>query len=136
MLSTGIKTPVGIKIAGADLAVIEKLGKQLETILSELDGTLSVYSERVAGGRYIDVDIKREQAARYGLNVADIQSVIATAVGGMQVTESVEGLERYPVNLRYLQSYRDSIEQLKLLPIVTQDNLQIALADVAGGESG
>jgi Cu(I)/Ag(I) efflux system membrane protein CusA/SilA len=131
MLSTGIKTPVGIKIAGPDLDEIEKIGKRLEEILPEVAGTASVYSERVAGGRYVNVDIDRERAARFGLNVADIQSVVRTAIGGMNVTETVEGLERYPVNIRYPQSYRDSEEQLKLLPIVTATKERIALADVA-----
>lgn len=141
MLATGIKTPVGIKIAGPDLSVIEEIGKQLETIISEVPNTASVYSERVAGGRYIKVAIQREKAARYGLNISDIQQVVATAIGGMNVTQTVEGLERYPVNLRYPQDYRDSPEQLALLPIVTPNGLRIALADVAnvyieGGPAG
>ncbi|MFQ3206004.1 MAG: Cu(I)/Ag(I) efflux system membrane protein CusA/SilA [Glaciecola sp.] len=131
MLATGIKTPVGIKIGGRDLNEIQKIGQQIEKILSEVEGTASVYSERVAGGRYIKVDIQREKAARYGLNIADVQSVVATAVGGMNVTQSVEGLERYPVNIRYPQSYRASPETLALLPIVTPQGKRIALADVA-----
>ena len=131
MLATGIKTPVGIKIAGPDLNVIQQIGQQLEGVLAEVDGTASVYSERVAGGRYIKVDIDRAKAARYGLNIADVQQVIATAVGGMNVTQTVEGLERYPVNIRYPQAYRDSPEQLSLLPIVTPTGQRIALADVA-----
>jgi Cu(I)/Ag(I) efflux system membrane protein CusA/SilA len=105
MLATGIKTPVGIKIGGRDLNEIQQIGQQIEKILSKVEGTASVYSERVAGGRYIKVDIQREKAARYGLNIADVQSIIASAVGGMNVTQSVEGLERYPVNIRYPQSY-------------------------------
>jgi Cu(I)/Ag(I) efflux system membrane protein CusA/SilA len=141
MLATGIKTPVGVKIAGPDLSVIEDIGKQLETIISEVPNTASVYSERVAGGRYIKVDIQRAKAARYGLNISDIQQVVATAIGGMNVTQTVEGLERYPVNLRYPQDYRDSPEQIALLPIVTPNGLRIALADVAnvyieGGPAG
>jgi copper/silver efflux system protein len=131
MLATGIKTPVGIKVAGQDLKEIQKIGQQLEKILKDVPGTASVYSERVAGGRYIKVDIQREQAARYGLNIADVQQVVATAIGGMNVTQTVEGLERYPVNLRYPQDYRDSPEQLALLPIVTPGGQRIALADVA-----
>lgn len=131
MLSTGIKTPVGIKVAGADLNEIQKIGQQLETILEDVDGTASVYSERVAGGRYVKVDIKREQAARYGLNIEDVQQVVATAIGGMNVTETIEGLERYPVNLRYPQDYRDSPEELKKLPLVTPNGQRISLADVA-----
>lgn len=131
MLSTGIKTPVGIKVAGPDLAEIEKIGKRLEAVLPEVEGTASVYSERVAGGRYVKVDIDRERAARYGLSIADIQSHVRASIGGMNVTETVEGLERYPVNIRYPQGYRDSEEKLKLLPIVTPSKQRIALADVA-----
>lgn len=131
MLATGIKTPVGIKVAGPDLQQIERIGKRLEEVLQGVDGTASVYSERVAGGRYIKVDIQRERAARYGLNIADIQQVVATAVGGMNVTQTVEGIERYPINLRYPQQYRDSPEQLALLPIVTAGGERVALGDVA-----
>ena len=131
MLATGIKTPVGIKIAGPKLKEIQAIGLQLETILKDVPGTASVYSERVAGGRYIKVDINRERAARYGLTIADVQQVIATAIGGVNVTQTVEGLERYPVNIRYPQAYRDSVEQLALLPIVTTQGQRIALADVA-----
>ncbi|VUD69217.1 Cation efflux system protein CusA [Thalassocella blandensis] len=131
MLATGIKTPVGIKVAGPDIAVIQDIGRQLEHILKQVDGTASVYSERVAGGRYINIDINRAKAARFGLNIADVQQVIASAVGGMNVTHTVEGLERYPVNIRFPQSYRDSPEQLALLPIVTSQGERIALGDVA-----
>ncbi len=131
MLATGIKTPVGVKVSGPDLAEIERIGKQLEQVLPQVAGTASVYSERVAGGRYIKIDIDRQQAARYGLNIDDVQGVVRTAVGGMNVTETVEGQERYPVNLRYPQNYRGSVEQLRLLPLVTGMNQRIALADVA-----
>ena len=131
MLATGIKTPVGIKIAGAELSIIQDIGKQLETIMMDIPGTASVYSERVAGGRYLKVDIKRDKAARYGLNIADVQQVVASAIGGMNVTQTVEGQERYPVNLRYPQDYRDSPEQLARLPIVTPQGMRISLADVA-----
>ena len=131
MLATGIKTPVGIKIGGPDLMEIQKIGQQIETILSDVEGTASVYSERVAGGRYVKVDIQRERAARYGLNIADVQQVVSSAIGGMNVTQSVERLERYPVNIRYPQSYRSSPESLSLLPIVTPQGKRIALADVA-----
>ena len=133
MLATGIKTPVGIKVAGPDLKQIEKIGRRLEQVLKDVPGTASVYSERVAGGRYIKVDIQREKAARYGLNIADVQQVVATAIGGMNVTQTIEGLERYPVNLRYPQDLRNSPEQLALLPIVTTSGQRIALADVANG---
>jgi Cu(I)/Ag(I) efflux system membrane protein CusA/SilA len=131
MLATGIKTPVGIKVAGPDLKVIETIGQELERVLADVTGTASVYSERVAGGRYVDVDIDRKRASRLGLNIADVQDVVRTAIGGMNVTQTVEGLERYPVNLRYPQRVRDSVEQLKLLPIVTPQGARIALADVA-----
>jgi Cu(I)/Ag(I) efflux system membrane protein CusA/SilA len=131
MLATGIKTPVGIKVAGPDLKVIEEIGQQLERVLRAVPGTASVYSERVAGGRYVDVDINREAASRFGLNIDDIQDVVQSAVGGMNVTETVEGLERYPVNVRYPQRVRDSLQQLRLLPIVTPSGARIALADVA-----
>jgi Cu(I)/Ag(I) efflux system membrane protein CusA/SilA len=131
MLATGIKTPVGIKVAGPDLNIIQGIGQQLEKVLKDVEGTASVYSERVAGGRYIKVDIQREKAARYGLNIADIQEILASAVGGMNVSSTIEGLERYPINVRYPQNYRDSPEQLELLPIVTPAGLRIALGDVA-----
>tara|TARA_R110002096_G_scaffold327314_1_gene521407 strand:+ start:28838 stop:31906 length:3069 start_codon:yes stop_codon:yes gene_type:complete len=131
MLATGIKTPVGIKISGPELSQIQQIGQQLEEIVKDVPGTASVYSERVAGGRYIKVDIRREQAARYGLNIADVQQVVATAIGGMNVTQTVEGLERYPVNIRYPQDYRSSPEQLSLLPIVTPMGQRISLGDVA-----
>lgn len=131
MLATGIKTPVGIKIAGPDLNVIEQLGQQLEQIVGKVDGAASVYAERVAGGRYVKVDIDRLKAARYGLNIADVQAVLATAVGGMEVGQTIEGRERYPINLRYPQSYRDSVASLELLPVVTPSGARIALADVA-----
>jgi Cu(I)/Ag(I) efflux system membrane protein CusA/SilA len=130
MLATGIKTPVGIKIAGPNLQVIQDIGQQLETVLQDVEGTASVYSERVAGGRYINVDILRAKAARYGLNINDIQQVISSAIGGMNITNTVEGLERYPVNLRYPQDYRDSPEQLAELPIVTPSGQRITLGDV------
>ena len=131
MLATGIKTPVGIKVSGPDLTVIERIGKDLERVLANVPGTASVYSERVAGGRYIDVDIDRARASRYGLNIRHVQDIVRTAIGGMNVTQTVEGLERYPVNLRYPQRVRDSVDQLRLLPIVTPQGARIALADVA-----
>ena len=131
MLATGIKTPVGIKIAGPNLTVIQRLGQEIERSLAGLPGTASVYSERVAGGRYIKVDILRDRAARYGLNVADIQQIVTTAIGGINISETVEGLERYPIQLRYPQAYRDSLESVKVLPLLTPDGQRIALADVA-----
>ena len=131
MLATGIKTPVGIKVAGPDLSVIQRIGKRLEEILEKVPGTSSVYSERVAGGRYIKVDIDRERAARYGLNIDDVQQVVASAIGGINVAQTIEGLERFPVNLRYPEDYRDSPEKLKQLPVVTESGQRISLADVA-----
>ncbi|MCG7530558.1 efflux RND transporter permease subunit [Psychrobium sp. MM17-31] len=131
MLATGIKTPVGIKIAGPALGRIEQIGTQLEQILSQLDGTASVYAERVAGGRYFKIDIDRVAAARYGLNIGDVQAVIATAIGGQNVTQTLEGLERFNVNLRYQQDYRNSPEALRLMPIVTKRGQYISLGDVA-----
>jgi Cu(I)/Ag(I) efflux system membrane protein CusA/SilA len=131
MLATGIKTPVGIKIAGPELDQIQQIGQQLENILKDVPGTASVYSERVAGGRYIKVDINRAKAARYNLNITDVQQVVSSAIGGMNVTQTVEGLERYPLNVRYPQDYRSSPEQLALLPIVTPTKQRITLGDVA-----
>ncbi len=131
MLATGIKTPVGIKVAGEDLSVIQRIGKDIETILKEVDGTASVYSERVAGGRYLKVDISRQRASRFGLNIGDVQATVSSAIGGMNVTETVEGLERYPVNIRYPQDYRSSPEKLMSLPIVTDSGQRISLGDVA-----
>ncbi len=131
MLATGIKTPVGIKVAGPKLGEIEAIGKQLEAVLKDIPGTASVYSERVAGGRYIKVDIDRDKAARFGLNISDVQNVIKIAIGGMNVAQTIEGLERYPINIRYPQAYRDSVEKIRLLPLTTKNNQRIALSDVA-----
>jgi copper/silver efflux system protein len=131
MLATGIKTPVGVKVAGPDLSVIADIGIQIENIIKTVPGTSSVYAERVTGGRFVDIDIDRREAARFGLNIADVQSIVQTAIGGMTVTQSVEGLERYPVNLRYPREYRDSLEQLRNLAIITPAGAQIPLGRVA-----
>ncbi len=131
MLATGIKTPLGIKIAGPDLNVIQSIGQQIERILKPLPGTTSVYAERVASAHYIQVDIDRIKAARYALNINDIQNIIETAVGGMQVAETVEGRERYPINLRYPNEMRNSLEKLRLLPILTTTGATIPLDAVA-----
>ncbi len=131
MLATGIKTPVGVKIAGPELDVIEGLGRELESLLGDVPGATSVYAERVAGGRYLKVDIDRQRAARHGLNMADVQAVVRTAIGGANITETIEGQERYPVNLRYPQHYRDSPEALRTLPIVTPGGDHIPLEAVA-----
>ncbi|MDS4068302.1 MAG: efflux RND transporter permease subunit [Candidatus Competibacter sp.] len=131
MLATGIKTPLGVKVAGSDPAIIQQVGERLEQVIRAIPGAASVYSERVAGGRYVDVAIDRLAAARLGLNVGDVQEVINTAVGGMNVTETVEGLERYPVNLRYPQAVRDSLDRLRALPIVTPTGATVPLSQVA-----
>ncbi|HNW78396.1 MAG TPA: efflux RND transporter permease subunit, partial [Candidatus Competibacteraceae bacterium] len=131
MLATGIKTPLGIKVAGSDPVVIQQIGERLEQVIRSIPGAASVYSERVAGGRYVDVAIDRLAAARLGLNIADVQTVIETAVGGLNVTETIEGLERYPVNMRYPQAIRDSLEQLRALPIITPTGAAVPLSQVA-----
>lgn len=131
MLATGIKTPVGIKVAGPDLTVIENIGKQIETVLNAVDGTVSAYSERVVGGRYIDIVPDRIKAARFGLNIGDINEIISSAVGGINVTQTVEGLERYPINLRYPRDVRDNISKLKDLPLVTPGGAHIPLSRIA-----
>jgi len=131
MISTGVKTPLGIKVSGPDLMEIQKIGQEIEKVIKDVPGTLSVFSERVAGARYIDININRRAAARFGLNIADIQEVISTAVGGANVTQTVEGLERYPVNVRYPRGVRDSIAKLRQLPIVTPSKAQIPLHEVA-----
>src|SRR5512137_1427200 len=131
MLATGIRTPVGIKIMGPDLTTIQQLGQRIENIVKAVPGTTSVYAERTATGRYVDIDIDRVAAARYGLNIKDVQDIVASAVGGMTVSYTVEGLERYPVNLRYPQDFRDSLEALRALPMVTPTGANIVLADVA-----
>jgi len=134
MLSTGIKTPIGIKVAGPDLNVIQDIGKQIEQVMNKVPGTSSVYAERVAGGRYVTVDIDRVASARLGLNIMDIQDVISTAVGGLNVTQSVEGLERYPVNVRYPQAVRNSLEKIRNLPLVTPMGAHVPLSQVASIE--
>jgi Cu(I)/Ag(I) efflux system membrane protein CusA/SilA len=131
MLATGIKTPVGVKVAGPNLDEIQKIGKRIEDILKPVPGTVSVYSERVADGRYVTIDIDRKAAARFALNIADVQEVVRTALGGMRVAQTVEGLERYPINIRYPRDVRDSLEKLRNLPIVTPTGARIPLAEVA-----
>ena len=131
MLATGIKTPVGIKVAGPDLDIIQSIGKRIEEVINRVPGTVSVYSERVAGGRYVIVDIDRIAASRFALNIADVQEVVRTALGGMRVAQTVEGLERYPINIRYPRDVRDSLEKLRYLPIVTPGGARIPLTEVA-----
>ncbi|MEO5573117.1 MAG: efflux RND transporter permease subunit [Gammaproteobacteria bacterium] len=130
MLSTGIKTPVGIKITGPDLKIIENIGKQVEQAVRKVPGTTSAYAERVSGGRYINIDIDRRAAARFGLNIGAVQDVVSMAVGGANIAEAVEGRERYPINIRYPQELRDSVEQLRLLPVVAPGGAQIPLGAV------
>jgi Cu(I)/Ag(I) efflux system membrane protein CusA/SilA len=131
MLTTGIRTPVGVKVSGASLATLETIGRQLEAVLRTIPGTTSVYSERLTGARYLEVHIDRLRAARFGLNVDTIQDTIGTAVGGMNVTETIEGRERYPVNLRYPAGQRDSLERLRDLPLITASGTPVALGEVA-----
>ena len=131
MLSTGIKTPVGIKVAGPDLKVIESIGRDIENVLGSVRGTQSVYSERVAGGRYIIVKPDRQKAAFLGVRIADINDVISAAVGGINVTTTVEGLERYPVNLRFAREVRDNIDKLRELPIITATGVEIPIGQIA-----
>ena len=131
MLSTGIKTPVGIKIAGSDLNVLEQLGKRLEQVVRGVPGTLSVYAERVMGGNYLDFKINRDSIARYGLTVGDVQEVIQTAIGGMNITTTIEGLERYPVNLRYSRELRDDLPALRAVLVSTAQGQHIPLGQLA-----
>lgn len=131
MLSTGIKTPIGIKLMGADLDELARVGEEVEAVVRQVPGTRSVYAERVTGGNYYDFDIDRFEAARYGLTVGDVQDVIMSAIGGMNITETVEGLERYPVNLRYGRELRDNPEALKRVLVPTPSGAQIPLAQLA-----
>jgi Cu(I)/Ag(I) efflux system membrane protein CusA/SilA len=131
MLSTGIKTPVGIKVAGPDLVELERIGAEIEAVLRDAPGTLSVYAERVVGGNYLDFDIDRREIARYGLTVGDVQDVIQSAIGGMNVTWTVEGRERYPVNLRYPREYRDNLAMLRRVLVPTPMGAQVPLGQLA-----
>jgi Cu(I)/Ag(I) efflux system membrane protein CusA/SilA len=131
MLATGIKSPVGIKVAGADLAAIDRLTGQIEAAVKKVPGVSSALAERLTGGRYIDVDVDRAAAARYGLSVADVQSIVSTAIGGDNVGEVIQGRERFPINVRYPREIRDSLERLRALPFVTEKGAQLLLGDVA-----
>ena len=131
MLATGIKTPVGVKVSGADLNVIEEIAVTVEQAVADIPGTASAYAERPVGGRFIEIDIDRAAAARYALSIADVQEVVQTAIGGQTIAESVEGLERFPINLRYPRDWRDSPDRLNDLPIVTPSGAHIPLGAVA-----
>jgi Cu(I)/Ag(I) efflux system membrane protein CusA/SilA len=131
MLSTGIKTPVGIKVAGPDLVELERIAKQVEAVVKPLEGTLSAYAERVMGGTYLDLDIDREASARHGLTVGDVQDIISSAIGGMNVASTVEGLERYPINLRYPRELRDSVSALAAVLVPTPTGAQVPLSQLA-----
>ncbi len=131
MLATGIKTPVGIKIMGPDLDTLAKLGEEVEAVVSKVPGTLSAYAERITGGNYFDYNIRREEAARYGLTVGDVQDVILSAIGGMNVTTTVEGLERYPVNVRYPSELRDNPESMRRILVPTPGGAQVPLGQLA-----
>jgi Cu(I)/Ag(I) efflux system membrane protein CusA/SilA len=131
MLSTGVRTPVGIKILGPDLKTIQRLGEQLEAVLREVPGTRNVLAERTAGGYYVDFDLRRDDLARYGLSVEDAQAIVMSAIGGENVTTTIEGRERYPVNVRYGREYREDIEQLKRVLVPTPSGAQIPMAQIA-----
>jgi len=131
MMATGIKSPVGVKVSGASLAEIDRVTGEIERAVKQVPGVTSALAERLTGGRYIDVDIDRDRAARFGMNIADVQAVVSSAVGGENIGETVEGLARYPINLRYPREMRDSVERLRQLPVVTERGAQIVLSDVA-----
>ena len=131
MLATGIKSPVGVKIAGANLAEIDRIAGDIERVLKDVPGVSSALAERLTGGRYVDITINRDAAARFGLNIADVQSLISTAIGGDNVGETVEGLQRFPINVRYPREIRDSLDKLRKLPVLTQRGARLVLSDVA-----
>lgn len=131
MLATGIRTPLGIKILGPDLKVIERLGIEMEPVLKKIQGTRSVFAERVVGGKYIDFNIDRREAARYGLTVQDVEDVIETAIGGKNITYTIEGRERYPVNLRYSREYRDNLENINRIMVPTPMGMHIPIGQIA-----
>jgi copper/silver efflux system protein len=131
MLATGIKSPIGVKVTGGDLAAIDRVAAHVEQVARGVPGVASALAERLTGGRYVDVQIDRAAAGRYGLNIADVQALIAGAVGGENVTETVEGRARFPVNLRYPREWRDTPQRLVALPVLTPTGQQITLGDVA-----
>jgi Cu(I)/Ag(I) efflux system membrane protein CusA/SilA len=131
MLATGIKSPVGVKVSGTNLQEVDRLAAAVEQVVKQVPGVTSAFAERLTGGRYIDVHIDRDSAARYGMNIADVQSVVSTAIGGDNIGETVEGLQRFPINLRYPRELRDSVQKLRELPVLTERGAQIRLGDVA-----
>ena len=131
MLATGIKSPVGVKVAGTDLKEIDRIAGEIEHAVKQVPGVTSALAERLTGGRYVDVVIDRRTAARYGLNVADVQGIVSSAIGGDNIGETVEGLQRFPINVRYPKEMRDSVESLRNLPVLTERGAQIRLGDVA-----
>lgn len=131
MLSTGIRTPVGIKVLGADVRKLEQIGGELERIVRQVPGTRSVFAERAAGGYFVDFDLKREALARYGLTIDDANGVIMSAVGGAEATTTVEGRERYSVNLRYPRELRENVQQLGRVLVMTKAGAHIPLAELA-----
>jgi Cu(I)/Ag(I) efflux system membrane protein CusA/SilA len=131
MLSTGIRSPLGIKIFGADLQTIEKTAIEIEKVVAVIPGTRSAFADRSTGGFYLDVDIDREAAARYGVRVADVNEVVQTAIGGMRISETVEGRERYPVSVMYARDFRDDPEQLGRALVATRGGPQIPLRQLA-----
>ena len=131
MLATGIKSPIGVKVSGSNLEQIDRVAREIETIAKTVPGVSSALAERLTGGRYIDVEVDRAAAARFGLNIVDVQSVVSSAVGGANVGETVEGLARYPINVRYPREVRDSLEELRALPILTPAGQQLTLGTVA-----
>ena len=131
MLATNIKSPVDVKVAGTDLTTIDRLTAEIERALKDVPGVSSALAERLTGGRYVDIAIDRDAAARFGMNIADVQSLISAAVGGDTIGETVEGLQRFPINLRYPRELRDSVEKLRRLPIVSERGARLVLGDVA-----
>jgi Cu(I)/Ag(I) efflux system membrane protein CusA/SilA len=131
MLATGIKSPVGVKVGGTDPAVIDRLTLEIEHVVKNVTGVSSALAERLSGGRYIEVDIDRAAAGRFGLNIADVQSVVSAAIGGETISETIEGLQRFPITVRYPRELRDSVSDLQQLPIVTPNGAQITLGTVA-----
>jgi Cu(I)/Ag(I) efflux system membrane protein CusA/SilA len=131
MLATGIKSPVGVKVAGTSLQEVDRIAAEVQRVVKDVPGVSSAFAERLSGGRYIDVRIDRDRAARYGLNIDDVQSIVSAAIGGDNIGETVEGLQRFPINLRYPREIRDSVENIRQLPVLTERGAQIRLGDLA-----